>query len=66
VLDRDGRLNHGSDRLAHRGAVADGTISGRDAAPRFRRRWGSHGGVNSVHIIDGRVDHCLLLEIPDR
>ena len=20
-------------------------------------------GVNSVHIIDGRVDHCLLLEI---
>jgi len=23
----------------------------------------AHGGVNSVHIIDGRVDHCLLLEI---
>ena len=21
------------------------------------------GGVHSVHIIDGRVDHCLLLEI---
>jgi acetylglutamate kinase len=21
------------------------------------------GGVNSVHIIDGRVDHALLLEI---
>jgi acetylglutamate kinase len=23
----------------------------------------ARGGVNSVHIIDGRVDHCLLLEI---
>ena len=21
------------------------------------------GGVNSVHIIDGRIPHCLLLEI---
>jgi acetylglutamate kinase len=21
------------------------------------------GGVHSVHIVDGRVDHCVLLEI---
>jgi acetylglutamate kinase len=23
----------------------------------------ARNGVNAVHIIDGRVDHCLLLEI---
>jgi acetylglutamate kinase len=23
----------------------------------------ARGGVSSVHIIDGRVDHCVLLEI---
>ena len=22
-----------------------------------------HGGVNRVHILDGRIPHCLLLEI---
>jgi len=24
---------------------------------------GIHQGVNNVHILDGRVEHCLILEI---
>ena len=33
-----------------------------DRALRFKNN-AARGGVKSVHIIDGRVDHALLLEI---
>ena len=63
VLDRDGRLITGlvADRISE--LFADGTISGGMLPKISSALEAAHNGVNSVHIIDGRVDHCLLLEI---
>ncbi|MFA5663100.1 acetylglutamate kinase [Castellaniella sp.] len=63
VLDKNGQLlrrlsAQTIDELFHDGTLSGGMLpkisSALDAA-RF--------GVNSVHVIDGRVPHCLLLEI---
>ena len=43
--------------------IEDGTISG-GMIPKVQGCTRAiEGGVNSVHIIDGRIPHCLLLEI---
>ena len=42
---------------------ADGTISGGMLPKISSALDAARGGVSSVHIIDGRVDHCVLLEI---
>ena len=42
---------------------ADGTISGGMLPKISSALEAARSGVNAVHIIDGRVDHCLLLEI---
>ena len=63
VLDKDGKLLTGLtpkriDDLVTKGVISGGMLpkiaSALDAA---------RGGVKSVHIIDGRVEHALLLEI---
>jgi acetylglutamate kinase len=63
VLDRDGRLITGLTATRVEELFADGTISGGMLPKISSALEAAHGGVNSVHIIDGRVDHCLLLEI---
>ena len=42
---------------------ADGTISGGMLPKISSALDAARAGVNAVHIIDGRVDHCLLLEL---
>jgi acetylglutamate kinase len=63
VLDKDGNLLTG---LTHRKIdelFADGTISG-GMLPKISSVLDAvKNGVNSCHIIDGRVEHALLLEI---
>src|SRR5690242_14877617 len=63
VLDKDGKLLTGLtpkkiDDLVHKGVISGGMLpkigSALDAA---------RSGVKSVHIIDGRVAHSLLLEV---
>jgi acetylglutamate kinase len=63
VLDKSGNLltgltPHGIDQL-----VADGTLSGGMLPKISSALDAAKSGVKSVHIIDGRVDHALLLEI---
>jgi len=43
--------------------VADGTLSGGMLPKIGSALDAARNGVKSVHIIDGRVEHCLLLEI---
>jgi len=63
ILDKQGNLLTGLrlddiDKL-----IADGTIYG-GMIPKTRCATDAlKGGVNSVHIIDGRVDHAVLLEL---
>ncbi len=58
-----GRLIHSMDkeeanRLIESGVISNGMI------PKIRSAFGAmDGGVNKVHLIDGRVKHSLLLEI---
>jgi len=63
VLDREGRLITGLSAARIEELFADGTISGGMLPKISSALQAAHSGVNSVHIIDGRVDHCLLLEI---
>jgi len=63
VLDREGRLITGLTAARVGELFADGTISGGMLPKISSALDAAHSGVNSVHIIDGRVDHCLLLEI---
>jgi acetylglutamate kinase len=63
VLDRDGRLITGLSAARIDQLFADGTISGGMLPKISSALQAARDGVNSVHIIDGRVDHCLLLEI---
>jgi acetylglutamate kinase len=63
VLDRDGRLITGLTASRIDELFSDGTISGGMLPKISSALDAAHGGVNSVHIIDGRVHHCLLLEI---
>jgi len=63
VLDKDGRLITGLTARQIDELFADGTISGGMLPKISSALEAARSGVNSVHIIDGRVDHCLLLEI---
>jgi acetylglutamate kinase len=63
VLDKNGNLLTGLTAKQIDELFADGTLSGGMLPKISSALDAAKGGVNSVHIIDGRVDHALLLEI---
>ena len=63
VLDKSGNLLTGLTPRSIDELVADGTLSGGMLPKISSALDAARSGVNSVHIIDGRVEHCLLLEI---
>ncbi|ARP83952.1 acetylglutamate kinase [Bordetella genomosp. 9] len=63
VLDKDGKLLRSLSARAIDELFADGTISGGMLPKISSSLDAARSGVNSVHIIDGRVPHCLLLEL---
>ena len=63
ILDKQGELLTGLTLTDIENLIADGTISG-GMIPKTRCATDAlSGGVNSVHIIDGRVNHAVLLEL---
>ncbi len=63
ILDKQEKLLTGLSLQDIDDLIADGTISG-GMIPKTRCATDAlKGGVNSVHIIDGRVDHAVLLEL---
>src|SRR6266853_1204005 len=63
VLDKNSNLLTGLTRKKIDALVADGTLSG-GMLPKINSALdAARNGVKSVHIIDGRVEHALLLEI---
>ncbi|MCX7089684.1 MAG: acetylglutamate kinase [Methylococcales bacterium] len=63
ILDKEGQLLTGLTIADIDALTADGTISG-GMIPKTRCAMEAlKGGVNSVHIIDGRVEHAVLLEL---
>lgn len=63
VLDKDGTLLTGLTPSQIDEMVADGTLSGGMLPKISSALDAARSGVRSVHIIDGRVQHALLLEI---
>ena len=63
VLDKNGNLLTGLTPKQIDDLVADGTLSGGMLPKISSALDAARGGVRSVHIIDGRVQHALLLEI---
>jgi len=63
VLDKSGNLLTGLTPAQIDELVADGTLSGGMLPKISSALDAARGGVKSVHIIDGRVEHALLLEI---
>ena len=63
VLDKDGKLLTGLTAKRIDALFADGTLSGGMLPKISSALDAARGGVRSVHIIDGRVEHALLLEI---
>ncbi|OVZ55656.1 acetylglutamate kinase [Pigmentiphaga sp. NML080357] len=63
VLDKNGNLLTGLTAAKIDELFADGTISGGMLPKISSALEAAKSGVNSVHIVDGRVEHCLLLEI---
>ncbi len=63
VLDRDGKLLTGLTPKRVDELVADGTLSGGMLPKIASALDAARSGVRSVHVIDGRVEHALLLEI---
>jgi acetylglutamate kinase len=63
VLDKDGNLLTGLTPRKIDALVAEGTLSGGMLPKISSALDAARSGVNSVHIIDGRVEHALLLEI---
>lgn len=63
VLDKSGKLLTGLSARQIDELFADGTISGGMLPKISSALDAARGGVNAVHIVDGRVDHSLLLEI---
>jgi len=63
VLDQNGELLTGLTPRQIDELVADGTLSGGMLPKISSALDAARGGVKSVHIIDGRVEHALLLEI---
>jgi acetylglutamate kinase len=63
ILDKEGNLLTGLSLKDVDDLIADGTISG-GMIPKTRCATDAlKGGVSSVHIIDGRVEHAVLLEL---
>jgi len=63
VLDRDGNLLTGLTAAEVERLIDDGTISG-GMIPKIRCAMDAiAGGVRNVHIIDGRIEHAVLLEL---
>ena len=63
VLDNQNNLITGIKPNDIETLIKDGTLSG-GMLPKIESAMdAAKGGVNSVHIIDGRVEHALLLEI---
>ncbi|AXE29266.1 acetylglutamate kinase [Chromobacterium phragmitis] len=63
VLDKQGQLLTGLTAQRIDELFADGTLSGGMLPKISSALDAAKSGVNSVHIIDGRVKHALLLEI---
>ena len=63
VLDKSGNLLTGITPKEIDAMVADGTLSGGMLPKIGSALDAARNGVKSVHIIDGRVEHALLLEI---
>jgi acetylglutamate kinase len=63
ILDRQGELLTGLSLAEVDALIVDGTISG-GMIPKVNCATDAlKGGVKSVHIIDGRVEHAVLLEL---
>ena len=63
MLDREGRLLTDIDAAQVQRLIADGTIHG-GMLPKIRCALEAvNGGVNAVHIVDGRVEHAVMLEL---
>lgn len=63
VLDKDGKLLTGLTPKQIDELVAEGTLSGGMIPKIGSALDAARSGVRAVHIIDGRVEHALLLEI---
>jgi len=63
VLDKDGQLLRELSSRAIDSMFADGTISGGMLPKISSALDAARNGVKSVHVVDGRVPHCLLLEV---
>jgi acetylglutamate kinase len=63
VMDKSGNLLTDLTAREIDGLFADGTISGGMLPKISSALDAAKSGVNSVHIIDGRIEHSLLLEI---
>jgi acetylglutamate kinase len=63
VLDKQGELLRELDTARVQALIADGTISGGMLPKVHCALEAVQGGVHSAHIIDGRVEHAVLLEI---
>jgi len=63
VLDKNGKLLTGLTPKRIDELVAEGTLAGGMLPKIASALDAARGGVKSVHIIDGRVEHALLLEI---
>jgi acetylglutamate kinase len=63
VLDKDGNLLSGLTPKEIDALVEDGTLSGGMLPKISSALDAARSGVKSVHIIDGRVEHALLLEV---
>jgi acetylglutamate kinase len=63
VLDKEGNLLTGITPKQIDDMVADGTLSGGMLPKISSALDAARSGVRTVHIIDGRVEHALLLEI---
>ena len=63
ILDKQQALLTGLSVRDVEGLIADGTING-GMIPKTKCALDAlRGGVSKVHIIDGRVDHAVLLEL---
>ncbi len=63
IKDKDGKIVYEAGREQIDAMIADGTING-GMIPKVKGCLNAlENGVTGVHIIDGRIPHCLLLEI---
>ena len=63
VLNKDGKLLRELSARTIDALFEDGTISGGMLPKISSALDAARSGVKSVHVVDGRVPHCLLLEI---